>query len=41
MNPFDIRTVVFAQHAQHVVLIHFPDLRYSSRPWRLTMSRSG
>jgi uncharacterized membrane protein len=24
MNPFDIRTVVFAQHAQHVVLIHFP-----------------
>jgi uncharacterized membrane protein len=24
MNPFDIRTVVFAQHAQHVVLVHFP-----------------
>lgn len=24
MNPFDIRAVVFAQHAQHVVLIHFP-----------------
>ena len=24
MNPFDIRTVVFAKHAQHVVLIHFP-----------------
>lgn len=23
-NPFDIRTVVFAKHAQHVVLIHFP-----------------
>jgi uncharacterized membrane protein len=23
-NPFDIRTVVFARHAQHVVLIHFP-----------------
>ena len=24
MHPFDIRTVVFAKHAQHVVLIHFP-----------------
>jgi uncharacterized membrane protein len=24
VNPFDIRTVVFAKHAQHVVLIHFP-----------------
>jgi uncharacterized membrane protein len=24
MNPFDIRTAVFAEHAQHVVLIHFP-----------------
>src|SRR5580698_1881778 len=23
-NPFDIRTVVMARHAQHVVLIHFP-----------------
>jgi len=23
-NPFDIRTVVFAKHAQHIVLIHFP-----------------
>jgi len=23
-NPFDIRTIVFAKHAQHVVLIHFP-----------------
>ena len=23
-NPFDFRTVVFAKHAQHVVLIHFP-----------------
>ena len=23
-NPFDPRTVVFARHAQHVVLIHFP-----------------
>ena len=23
-NPFDIRTVVLAKHAQHVVLIHFP-----------------
>lgn len=24
VNPFDIRTVIFAKHAQHVVLIHFP-----------------
>jgi uncharacterized membrane protein len=24
LHPFDIKTVVFAKHAQHVVLIHFP-----------------
>ena len=24
VNPFDIRTVLVAKHAQHVVLIHFP-----------------
>jgi uncharacterized membrane protein len=24
VNPFDIRTVLLARHAQHVVLIHFP-----------------
>ncbi len=24
MNAFDIKTVLFAKHAQHVVLIHFP-----------------
>ncbi len=23
-NPFDIKNVLFAKHAQHVVLIHFP-----------------
>ena len=23
-NPFDVRTVILAKHAQHVVLIHFP-----------------
>jgi uncharacterized membrane protein len=23
-NPFDLRTLVFAKHAQHVVLVHFP-----------------
>lgn len=23
-NPFDLRTILFARHAQHVVLIHFP-----------------
>jgi uncharacterized membrane protein len=24
INPFDLKTVVLAKHAQHVVLIHFP-----------------
>jgi len=24
VNPFDIRTVLLAKHAQHVLLIHFP-----------------
>lgn len=24
MNPWDIRSAIFAKHAQHVVLIHFP-----------------
>src|SRR6202051_854537 len=24
VNPYDMRTVLLAQHAQHVVLIHFP-----------------
>lgn len=24
MHPFDMKTVLFAKHAQHVVLIHFP-----------------
>ncbi len=24
MNPFDARSVIFAKHAQHVVLVHFP-----------------
>jgi uncharacterized membrane protein len=24
VNPFDIRTLVLAKHAQHVVLVHFP-----------------
>ena len=24
VNPFDLRTVVLARHAQHVILIHFP-----------------
>ena len=24
MNPFDLRAVLLAKHAQHVVLIHFP-----------------
>src|SRR5439155_8020730 len=24
MNPLDLRSVLFAKHAQHVVLVHFP-----------------
>jgi hypothetical protein len=24
VSPFDIRTVLLAKHAQHVVLVHFP-----------------
>jgi uncharacterized membrane protein len=24
LHPFDIKTIFFAKHAQHVVLIHFP-----------------
>src|ERR1700741_2474509 len=24
MHPFDIKTIILAKHAQHVVLIHFP-----------------
>lgn len=24
MHPFDLKTIFFAKHAQHVVLIHFP-----------------
>jgi uncharacterized membrane protein len=24
VNPFDLKTAIFAKHAQHVVLIHFP-----------------
>lgn len=24
MNPFDLKSTLFARHAQHVVLIHFP-----------------
>jgi uncharacterized membrane protein len=24
LNPFDIKTILLAKHAQHVVLVHFP-----------------
>src|SRR5471032_1618817 len=24
MNPFDLKSALFARHAQHVVLVHFP-----------------
>jgi uncharacterized membrane protein len=29
-NPFDIKTVLLAKHAQHVVLIHFPIALFSA-----------
>ncbi len=28
VNPFDLRTIFLAKHAQHVVLIHFPIALY-------------
>ena len=28
-NPFDVRTVLLAKHAQHIVLIHFPIALYT------------
>jgi len=28
MHPFDLKSAVFAKHAQHVVLIHFPIALY-------------
>jgi len=28
VNPFDLKTALFAKHAQHVVLIHFPIALY-------------
>ena len=30
LNPFDPKSVLFAKHAQHVVLIHFPIALYLS-----------
>ena len=30
INPFDIKTVLLAKHAQHVVLIHFPIALFSA-----------
>jgi uncharacterized membrane protein len=30
VNPFDIKTVLLAKHAQHVVLIHFPIALFSA-----------
>lgn len=30
INPFDLKTVVMAKHAQHVALIHFPIALYLS-----------
>jgi hypothetical protein len=30
VNPFDIRTVLVAKHAQHAVLIHFPIALFSA-----------
>jgi uncharacterized membrane protein len=30
VNPFDLKTVLLAKHAQHVVLIHFPIALFAS-----------
>lgn len=30
MNPFDLRALLLAKHAQHVVLIHFPIALFTS-----------
>jgi hypothetical protein len=29
LNPFDLKTVLLAKHAQHVALIHFDNQAYS------------
>jgi uncharacterized membrane protein len=42
MNPFDLKSVLLARHAQHVVLIHFPialflvsvAFDFASQQWR-------
>lgn len=44
-NPFDLRTVLFAKHAQHVLLIHFPIALYMAAvgfdfAWQWTKSRA-
>src|SRR6266436_1569242 len=31
VNPFDLKTIVLAKHAQHVVLIHFPIALFLAR----------
>jgi uncharacterized membrane protein len=30
VNPFDIKTMLLAKHAQHAVLIHFPIALFSA-----------
>jgi uncharacterized membrane protein len=32
-NPFDLKTVLLAKHAQHVVLIHFPIALFAAGVW--------
>jgi uncharacterized membrane protein len=44
-NPFDLRTGLFAKHAQHVVLIHFPIALYMAAvgfdfAWQWTKDRA-
>jgi hypothetical protein len=38
INPFDLKTVFLAKHAQHVVLIHFPIALFITA---VALSRSG
>ncbi len=41
MSPFDPRSVIFAKHAQHVVLVHFPIALVPGQPSASTSSGSG
>jgi hypothetical protein len=41
VNPFDIKTVLLAKHAQQVVLIFTSRSRFLPSPWRSTIAHTG